>query len=90
MGNKIGHVTYTYLNRPGCRVTLEVSALSDSYRCHIHINGAPTRAARRRTLAGSLRWGLDTAEWQVELLGFEPPRPTLELVYDEVEATLAA
>ncbi len=90
MAQKLGHTRYLYLDGPGGVVALEVSAFANGFRCEVTINGAPTRAARRKTLAGALRWGLDCAEWQTELLGLVPPRLVLDLVWDEVSARLAA
>ena len=70
MARKQASVIYVYLDKIGGRVTLEINAFRGSYRCDVLINGAPARFTHRRTLAGALRWGLDTAEWQAELLGF--------------------
>ncbi|GIW06774.1 MAG: hypothetical protein KatS3mg060_1579 [Dehalococcoidia bacterium] len=90
MARMLGQVSYPYLDVPGGRVTLEISAFSNGYRCVVTINGAPARAARRRTLAGALRWGLDTAEWQTELLGFVAPQAVFDLVWTDVSERLAA
>ncbi|MCL6649329.1 MAG: hypothetical protein K6U89_13460 [Chloroflexi bacterium] len=90
MARPLAQVSYLYLDRPGGRVTLEVSAYPASYRCVVTLNGAPTRATRRRSLAAALRWGLDTAAWQVELLGLAPPAIPLDLVWEEVRLRLAA
>ncbi len=90
MAKKLGEAHYIYLDQPGSRVTLEISAFAGWFRCEVRINDAPARSARRKTLAGALRWGLDCAEWQAELLGFSSPPPALESVFDSVEALLAA
>ncbi len=90
MARKLGQVSYPYLDVPGGRVVLEISAFTTGYRCVVTINGAPTRSARRATLAGALRWGLDTAEWQAELLGLVVPNAPFDLVWREVSERLAA
>jgi hypothetical protein len=90
MTQTLRQVSYRYLDVPGGQVTLELRAFSAGYRCVVLINGAPARSARRRTLAGALRWGLDTAEWQTELLGLVAPPTAFDQVWRDVSRQLAA
>lgn len=90
MAQTFRQVSYRYLDVPGGQVTLELWAYATGYRCVVLINGAPARSARRRTLAGALRWGLDTAEWQTELLGFVAPPTHFDHVWIDVSRQLAA
>ncbi|MCS6800721.1 MAG: hypothetical protein RMM58_09710 [Chloroflexota bacterium] len=90
MARTLGQVRYPYLDFPGGQITLEIRVFSTGYRCLVMINGVPARAAQRRTLAGALRWGLDTAEWQAALLGIAAPPLPFDRVWSDISAQLAA
>lgn len=82
--------TYVVLETPGHRLTVDIVPLASGFRCEVLINGAITRKVRRTTLLAALRWGLDTAEWQADVLGLTVPLATLETAYDAIAPLLAA
>ena len=90
MARMLGEASYPYLDVPGGRVTLEIRAFTSGFVCTVAINGAPSRSARRRTLAGVLRWGLDPAQWQTEALGLAAPVACFDRVWEEISERLAA
>ena len=82
--------TYVVLEHPDHRLTVDIVPLSTGFRCEVKINGVITRKVRRTTLLSAIRWGLDTAEWQADLLGLTMTTESLETAYDAVAPLLAA
>ncbi len=68
----VGRMSYRYFEAPGIKLDLDIGAYPNHYTVAITLNGARTSAAKRRDLNDAVRWGLQSADQQLELFGLQP------------------